>query len=96
MTDAERLKDEYGVKAITDLTLKQNSARYIVLTPEQMDDDDVIDMIEKTPTFGRKPDFRNQLKERQQAVSQERPVEVPKAAKRASTGDSQTIDFGEN
>ena len=94
ITDTDRLKDEYGVKAITDLTLKQNSARYIVLTPDQIDDDDVIDMIEKTPTFGRKPDFRNQIKERQQAVSQERPVEVPKAAKRAGTGDSQTIDFG--
>ena len=91
----KRLEDEYGAEAITDMTLKQNSARYIVLTPEQMDDDDVIDMIEKTPTFGRKPDFRNQIKERQQAASLDRPVEVPKASKRAITGDSQTINFGE-
>jgi hypothetical protein len=61
-----------------------------------MDDDDVIDMIEKTPTYKRKPDFRNQIKERQQAVNQERPVEVPKAPRRGSgTGDSQTIDFGD-
>ena len=55
ITDAQRLKDEYGDKAITDMTLRQLSARYIVLSPEEMDDDDVIDMIEKTPTFGRKP-----------------------------------------
>jgi len=95
ITDAQRLKDEYGDKAITDMTLRQLSARYLVLTPEEMDDDDVIDMIEKTPTFGRKPDFRNQIKERQQASSMERPVEVPKAPKRSSSGDSQTINFGE-
>ena len=95
ITDAQRLKDEYGDKAITDMTLRQLSARYIVLSPEEMDDDDVIDMIEKTPTFGRKPDFRNQIKERQQAASMDRPVEVPKATQRTSSGDSQTINFGE-
>ena len=95
MTDAQRLKDEYGDKAITDMTLRQLSARYIVLTPEEMDDDDVIDLIEKTPTFGRKQDFRNQIKERQQSASHDKPVEVPKPANKRPSGDSQTIDFGE-
>jgi len=96
ITDAQRLKDEYGDKAITDMTLRQLSARYFVFTHEQMDDDDVIDMIEKKATFSRRPDFRNQIKERQLAASNERPVEVPKSSKRPATGDSQTIDFGEN
>ena len=96
MSETDRLKQEYGDKAISELTLKQLSARYFVLSPDQMDDDDVIDMIEKSPTFGRKPDFRNQVKERQQAASHEKPVEVPKAATKRSTGDSQqTIDFGD-
>ena len=96
MTDDERMKKEYGDKAISELARKQLSARYVVLRPEEMDDDDVIDMLEKTPTATRKPDFRNQMKERQQAVSQERPVEVPKTPKKNPNGDSQTIDFGEN
>ena len=96
MSETDRLKQEYGDKAISELTLKQLSARYFVLSPDQMDDDDVIDMIEKSPTFGRKPDFRNQVKERQQAASHEKPVEVPKTATKRSTGDSQqTIDFGD-
>ena len=95
LSDADRLKKEYGEKAITEQALAQNRARYIVLTPEEMDDDDVIDMIEKTPTYKRKPDFRNQIKERQQAISQEKPVEVPKTPKKPSSGDSRTIDFGE-
>lgn len=94
MSDADRLKKEYGEKAITEQALAQNRARYIVLKPDEMDDDDVIDMIEKTPTYKRKPDFRNQIKERQQAASMERPVEVPKAPKRGGS-DSPTIDFGE-
>ncbi|MBQ3732005.1 MAG: cell division protein FtsZ, partial [Muribaculaceae bacterium] len=92
ISDADRLKKEYGEEAITKQALAQNRARYIVLTPDEMDDDDVIDMIEKTPTYKRKPDFRNQIKERQQAVNQERPVEVPKSPKRG-VGDSPTIDF---
>ncbi len=90
---AQRLADEYGADAITDLQLKQNKARYIVLNPDEMDDDDVIDMIEKSPTYGRKPDFRNQIKERQQAANLEKPVEVPKSSKRLSSNDSQTIEF---
>ena len=96
MSDADRLKDEYGDKAISELTLNQLRARYYVFTPDQYDDDDVIDMIEKTPTYKRKSDFRNQIKERQQAAeSQEKPVEVPKSTRRTVSGDSQTIDFGE-
>lgn len=94
-SDTQRLADEYGAEAITAISLKQNAARYIVLTPEEMDDDDVIDMIEKTPTFGRKPDFRNQIKDRQQSVVQEKPVEVPKAPNKRPSNDSQTINFGD-
>jgi hypothetical protein len=95
MSDTDRLKKEYGEDAITKQALAQNRARYIVLTPDEMDDDDVIDLIEKSPTYKRKPDFRNQIKERQQTVTQERIVETPKVPKRPSS-DSQTIDFGDN
>ncbi len=96
-TDTDRIMKEYGEDAVVKQTLAQNRARYIVLTPDEMDDDDVIDMIEKTPTYKRKSDFRNLIKERQQAVAQEKPVEVPKSPKRGSNGgDSPTIDFGES
>ena len=96
MSDDEKLKAAYGDKAVNDMTRKKLSTLYIVLRPDQMDDDDIIDMLENTPTYKRKPDFRNQIKERQQAV-EDRPVEVPKpASKRNGGGDSQTIDFGEN
>ncbi len=96
MSDTERLEIEYGTKAINELTHNQLRARYFVLTADELDDDDVIDMLEKTPTYKRKQDFRNQLKERQQAGSQDKPVEVPKtAAKRTGESQQTTIDFGE-
>ena len=93
LTDTDRIKKEYGEEAVNKQALAQNRARYIVLTPDEMDDDDVIDMIEKTPTYKRKSDFRNQIKERQQsAVVPERTVDVPRTPKRPN-GDSQTIEF---
>ena len=95
MSDDKRLEMEYGSKAISELQHNQLRARYYVLSPDELDDDDVIDMLEKTPTFGRKQNFRDQIKERQQqTVVQEKPVEVPKtSSKRASN--EQTINFGE-
>lgn len=97
MSDDSRIKQEYGDKAFNEFTLKQLSARYVVLTPDEMDDDDVIDLMEKTPAYKRRSDIRSQIKERQHASSQDRPVEVPKVTpKRNGSVDSQTIDFGEN
>ena len=37
-------------------------ARYMVLTLEDYDNDEVVDMIERTPTFGRDPKFRETIK----------------------------------
>jgi len=90
-----RLKDEYGEELINKMELAQNSARYIIFTPDWMDDDEVIDLIEKTPTYRRKPDFRNQIRERQNNTAAAQTVaEAPKAAKRSGDGGG-VIDFGE-
>ena len=98
LPDDKRLEIEYGTKAISDLQHNQLRARYFVLAPDELDDDDIIDMLEKTPTYKRKQNFRDQIKERhQQIVNQERPVEVPKSTTKRNGGESQqTIDFGEN
>jgi len=95
--DAERLKKEYGDKAISDLALQQNSARYFVLRPEDIDNDDIIDMLEKTPTYKRKSDFRSQLKERQNAnnnATTDKAGESERPAKKTPTN-SGTINFDE-
>lgn len=50
--DEERIAAEYGDKA-DDFVHGKNRSRYIVLTPDQMDDDMVIETLEKTPTLNR-------------------------------------------
>ena len=95
VSPTKRIEEEYGVDTVNKMQLKQNSARFIILKPDMLDDDDFIDLFEKNPTFSRNPGFRNQLKERQQAIPTERPVEVPRSPKRPAGNDSQTIDFGE-
>lgn len=51
-TDDSRFGDLYGDK-LDVLKRRKNAARYIVLTPEQMDDDAVIDVVENTPALNR-------------------------------------------
>lgn len=48
----KRLVDEYGEKA-ADLQNGKDRSRFIILTPDQLDDDAVIDAIEKNPTYTR-------------------------------------------
>lgn len=50
--DEDRFKKEYGQKA-TDYKESKDRTRYIVLNPDQFDDDDVIDILEKYPTATR-------------------------------------------
>ena len=92
MSDAEKMIREYGDKAIRDLASTQQRAKYVVLEPNEMDDDDVIDMLENTPTYKRKPDFRNQIKERQ-ASAQGRTPEVPKPMRPAGGNEQATISW---
>jgi len=50
--DESRIAAEYGDK-VGDFANGKNRSRYIVLTPDQMDDDAVIETLEKTPTLTR-------------------------------------------
>ncbi len=50
--DDSRFGDLYGDK-LDVLKRRKNAARYIVLTPEQLDDDAVIDVVENTPALNR-------------------------------------------
>ncbi len=48
-----RLEDEYGAEKIGELQRNNDRQRYIVLTPEQMDDDTILERIESTPVYKR-------------------------------------------
>ena len=60
----KRLEDEYGEK-IRQQQLQMAAARYLVLTQKDIENDDIIDLLEKTPTYGRDMKFKEKVKEMQ-------------------------------
>lgn len=48
-----RLASEYGAEKIGEMQRNNDRQRYIVLTPEQMDDDSILERIESTPVYKR-------------------------------------------
>lgn len=57
----KRIIDEYGQEKISAHAQEMAKAKYIVLSLEDYDNDEVVDMIERTPTFGRDPKFRETI-----------------------------------
>ncbi len=43
----------YGKDKVEDFTRRQETQNYYVLTPEQLDDDAAIEMVERSPAFRR-------------------------------------------
>lgn len=50
VVDTERLEREYGKDKVGEM---QQNKRNIILTPDQFDDDEVIEILERTPTYNR-------------------------------------------
>ncbi len=93
-SDEEKLKDVYGGEAMTGYNRTVQRAKFVVLESVAMDDDDVIDMLENTPTFKRKPELRTEINERM-ANSSGRTPEVPKPLKPAGESGPATISWDE-
>ena len=58
----KRIIEEYGQEKISARDQEMAKARYMVLTLDEYDNDEVVDLIERTPTFGRDPKFRETIK----------------------------------
>ncbi|MBR3101102.1 MAG: cell division protein FtsZ [Muribaculaceae bacterium] len=92
-----RMKEEYGQEAYNRMVQDKAKAQYIILRPEDVDNDEIIDMFDRNPTYGRKPETKSAIREMQQsaAFKEEKATEGPKTAasapKRSTSG---TIDFG--
>lgn len=51
--DLQRLVDAYGADKISKLRQHRDAQNFVILTPEQMDDDMVLELLENTPAFNR-------------------------------------------
>jgi cell division protein FtsZ len=84
-----RLEDEYGREKIQKRAQDMARARYMVLKLEDFDNDEAVDMIEKTPTLNRDPKFREQVN----TALQNKDVK-PKAQPEKTDSEPHTIKFG--
>ena len=48
-----RMAEMYGNEKVEEVIRKQETQNYIILDADQLDNDDVIDMIERTPAYQR-------------------------------------------
>ena len=85
--DQKRLMEEYGIK-IREEQRQKAAARYLVLNTEDMENDDIIDLLEKTPTYGRGDKFK-------ETISNLRSTAQQGESKAAEHSTTPTISFGD-
>ena len=91
----DRIAQEYGDKSYT-LDLERAKAMYIVLRPEDIDSDEIVELLEKNPAYKRDQQVKNDFRDLQNAPSQPAPVRKtattqPQSTPRTTTA---TINFG--
>ena len=93
----KRLQEEYGVAAIAEMQTRKDEAQFILLTPEDIDNDELIDLLERTPAYKRKPDDKTAIREKRQAAAAQAIKAAEQPAKPIAPkkpGTSATINFG--
>ena len=93
----KRLAEEYGAAAIAEMQTRKDEAQFILLTPEDIDNDELIDLLERTPAYKRKPDDKTAIREKRQAAAAQATKAAEQPAKPAAPkkpGTSATINFG--
>ena len=88
----ERISVEYGKDKIHQQTNEMAEARFFVLRPNDIDNDEIIDLLEKTPVVNRDQKIKARLKEMQENATTA-PVRKPEL-QQAKKGTATTIDFG--
>lgn len=83
-----RMEEEYGSEQVRRLRKDRQRASYVVLRPEQMDDDAVMDRLDRTPAFNRDKRVAEEIK----GLSTKAPEPVAPADTRRHSGPT-VIDF---
>ncbi len=86
----KRLEEEYGGK-VTQAQIERAEAKVFVFKPDDLDNDDIIDLFEKTPTYNRDQKFKNLVEEKRKAAPVSRQEQNTSAEPKRGTG---TISFG--
>ena len=93
----KRLIAEYGEEEINKIAQSKAEAQYIILTQDEIENDDLLDMLENFPAYDRKPEIKTRirsLRETPQQAAKPAATVVPNKAVRPGT--ATTISFDED
>ncbi len=90
-----RIEEEYGQEKINEIQNVKDRARFIILQPEQMDDDSVVEKLEKTPTYNRDKKVADEIKSgvKKGAATEEK--NQSESENKPSTDNRISINFGD-
>ena len=93
VSTTSRIEQEYGSK-FNELDIDRAKAQYIVLRPEDIDNDEIVDLLEKNPTFKRDQQVKNVFRELQEAPVKTTPSKpVTPLNKKKGSSTTATISF---
>ena len=70
----ERLRKTYGSEKIDNIQREKDTKRYVALTLELMDDDSIVESLEKVPTYNRDKEIAEMLNARVKASNEGTPI----------------------
>ena len=91
-TASSRIEQEYGEK-FNELDIDRAKAQYIVLRPEDIDNDEIVDLLEKNPAFKRDQQVKNVFRELQSAPATAAPAKAAPVLGKKKTNTTATITF---
>ena len=89
----ERLRKAYGSEKIDNFQREKDTKRYVALTPDLMDDDSIVESLEKVPTYNRDKETAEMLNSRIKASLEGKPISPDKQQSTNSSEEGQIVSF---
>jgi cell division protein FtsZ len=90
--NSEQLRQYYGGDKIDEYKRTKETQRYIILSPDQLDNDEILDSVEKSPAFNRDMRLITKLRTESKLASSHETQQRPADTQKTSDG-SHVIDF---
>ena len=89
-----RIEQEYGEK-FNELDIDRAKAQYLVLRPEDIDNDEIVDLLEKNPAYKRDQQVKTIFRELQSTPVKPAAPKVVSPLTKKKTAATRTISFGD-
>jgi hypothetical protein len=93
--ELNRMQEIYGSEKINEIQNVKDRARYVILQPGQMDDDSVVEKLEKTPAFNRDKKVADEIKSGVKKVVVADEDAQPESNNQSSPDNRISINFGD-